>query len=113
MLAAAIGAVGTVLYFVNRKRVRIEFMFLWLVIAAMLLLVALFPGIVTFLCGIMGIRTPSNLIYLFGIFILLWITFRLTVVTSWQAEEIKRLTQIVSIEKHRREKDTEHENCNS
>lgn len=63
----------------------------------------LFPGIVVWLCGITGIETPSNLIYLFGILILLLISFYQTALLSKQADRITRLTQVLSIEKFYRE----------
>ena len=75
----------------------------WGVIAAALLAVAFFPGIVVWLCGITGIETPSNLIYLFGILILLLISFYQTALLSKQADRITRLTQVLSIEKFYRE----------
>lgn len=55
------------------------------------------------LCGITGIETPSNLIYLFGILILLLISFYQTALLSKQADRITRLTQVLSIEKFYRE----------
>lgn len=109
MLLAAFVVTTIVLYYVNRKQVRVAYMLIWLLIAAALLLLACFPGIASFLCRLTSIQTPSNLIYLFGIFLLLWITFRLTVRTSRQADEIKRLTQIVSMEKHRSAQEDTHE----
>ena len=69
----------------------------------LLLAVAFFPGIVVWLCGITGIETPSNLIYLFGILILLLISFYQTALLSKQADRITRLTQVLSIEKFYRE----------
>ena len=84
---------------VNRKRLRIQYSFIWLLIAASMLLAAFFPGVVSWLCRVMSIETPVNLVYLLGILILLLITFFQTILISRQADRIKRLTQIVSIEK--------------
>jgi len=84
---------------INRKKLRIQYSFIWLLITAVLLAVAFFPGIVTWLCGVMDIKTPVNLVYLLGIFVLLLLSFFQTILISKQADQIKRLTQIVSIEK--------------
>ena len=78
-------------------------MLLWLLIAAGLLLAAIFPGTVAWLCRITGIETPANLLYLLGILALLLIAFRQSVVLSQQADAIKHLTQIVSLQKHEEE----------
>ena len=103
MIVLALLIVTMIVRSVNRKKLRIQYSFAWLVIAAALLAVAFFPGIVVWLCGITGIETPSNLIYLFGILILLLISFYQTALLSKQADRITRLTQVLSIEKFYRE----------
>ena len=97
---------------VNRKKLRIQYSFAWLIIAAALMVIALFPGVVVWLCGITGIETPSNLIYLFGILILLLISFYQTVLLSKQADRITRLTQVLSIERFYREQQEQKETVN-
>lgn len=103
MIVVALLIVTIIVHGVNRKKLRIQYSFAWLVIAAALLLVAFFPGITVWLCNVTGIETPSNLIYLFGILILLLISFYQTTLLSKQADRITRLTQILSIEKFYRE----------
>ena len=103
MIVMAVLVVFIIIHNVNRKRLRIQYSFVWLLIALSLLAVAFFPGLVDWLCGVMGIETPSNLIYLFGIFTLLLIVFYQTLLLSRQADRITRLTQIISIEKFQKE----------
>lgn len=107
MIIAALVVMAVIVRNVNKKKLRLQYSFFWLVIVAGMLLVAIFPGIVDWLCGVMQIQTPSNLIYLFGILILLLISFYQTTLISKQADQIARLTQIVSIERHKREKGEE------
>lgn len=89
---------------INRKKLRIQYSFAWLMIALALLVAAFFPNIPVWLCGITGIETPSNLVYLLGILVLLLISFHQTLLLSRQAEQIKKLTQYVAIEKYKQEK---------
>jgi len=103
MIVVALVMVTIIVRSVNRKKLRVQYSFPWLIIAAALLAVAFFPGIAVWLCGVTGIETPSNLIYLFGILILLLISFYQTVLLSKQADRITRLTQVISIEKFYRE----------
>ena len=107
MIVMAVLVVFIIIHNVKRKRLRIQYSFVWLLIALSLLAVAFFPGIVIWLCSIMSIETPVNLIYLLGIFALLLITFYQTLVISRQADRITRLTQIVSIEKFLAEREKE------
>ena len=103
MIVLALLIVTIIVRSVNRKKLRIQYSFAWLVIAAALLAVAFFFCFFVWLCGITGIETPSNLIYLFGILILLLISFYQTALLSKQADRITRLTQVLSIEKFYRE----------
>lgn len=112
MIIAAILVMVVIVHNVNKKKLRLQYSFFWLVIVAGMLIVSFFPGIVDWLCGIMQIKTPSNLIYLFGILILLFISFYQTTLLSKQADQIARLTQIISIERHvavKKEKDRIHD----
>lgn len=112
MIAIALLMVTIIVRSVNRKKLRIQYSFPWLMIAAALLLVAFFPGVAVWLCGITGIETPSNLIYLFGILILLLISFYQTALLSKQADRITRLTQVLSIERFYREQREQEEYIN-
>ena len=96
MIAVALLAVYIIVHNVNRKKLRIQYSFVWLLIALSMLGAALFPGAVSWLCGVLGLETPSNLIYLVAILVLMLISFFQTMLLSRQADQIKRLIQIVS-----------------
>lgn len=100
MIVTALLVMFIVVRSVNKKKLRLQYSFFWLVIVTGMLIVAFFPGVVDWLCGVMQIEKPSNLIYLFGIIILLLISFYQTTLISKQADQIARLTQIVAIEKY-------------
>ena len=108
MIVIAFLVMFIIVHNVNRKKLRIQYSFIWLLIALAMLAAALFPGAVWWLCGIMGIETPSNLIYLMGILVMLLVAFFQTLLISKQADTIKRLIQIVSIEKYMSEKKEAH-----
>lgn len=114
MIIAALLVMVIIVRNVNRKKLRLQYSFFWLVIVAGMLIVAFVPSVVDWLCGIMQIQTPSNLIYLFGILILLLISFYQTTLISKQADQITRLTQIVSIEKYiaKKKEEQDHEEKN-
>lgn len=103
LILFALIVVGVIVRNVNRKRLRIQYSLLWLLVALALMVSAFFPGILIWLCGVLEIETPANLVYLLGILVLLLITFYQTLLISHQAEQIKRLTQEISLEKFRRE----------
>lgn len=99
MIVTALVVMFIIIHSVNRRRLRIQYSFFWLLIVAAMLVAAFFPGVVTWLCQIMDIEKPSNLVYLCGILSLMLITFYQTILLSKQADRITHLTQIVSIQK--------------
>ena len=99
MLLLALLVVGIMVRAVNSHKLRVRYSLIWAVVAAALLLVALFPGVVYWLCDLFGVETPSNLVYLCGIVLLILITFYQTLMISDLSGRVTRLTQIVSLEK--------------
>lgn len=109
MLLVALAVLFMVFRSINRRKLRVQFSLVWLAVAAGMVLIAAFPGIAFWLCGVMRIEKPSNLIYLLGILTLLVIVFKQTEIISQHTEQIKRLTQELSMEKHCLEEKRTHE----
>lgn len=103
MLILALAVIAVIILAVNKKKMCIRYSLVWIFIAFLIITIAIFPGIVFWFCEILGIETPSNLVYLFGILALLMITFMQTGILSKQSEKIKHLTQMVSIERYEEE----------
>ena len=111
MLLLAVVMAIIVIRCVTKKKMRVQYSLIWIFISLALLVVSIFPGAVFFLCSLLGMQTPSNLIFLLGIIALLLVALVQTSIISKQAENIKFLTQIVSIEKYQRKLEEErHEN---
>ena len=99
MLALALAVLLMVFRSIRRGRLLVQFSLVWLAIAVGMMLVAAVPELTIWLCALIGIQTPSNLIYLLGILTLLVIAFRQTEIISRHTEQIKRLTQELSLVK--------------
>lgn len=85
---------------VNKKKLWLQHSLIWIIISCSLILISIFPQIVTKLSNIVHIETPSNLVYLFGIIALIIISFLHSIVISSQATKIKKLVQMVSVENY-------------
>ena len=99
MLILALVITVMVVRSISRHKLTVRFSLLWFAVAVSMVLAAAFPGIVVGLCRLTRIQQPSNLLYLLGILLLLFITFRQSETISRQSEEIDRLTQYVSLER--------------
>ena len=102
MLAIAVILFVVVLRSIRSRKLLVRFSLVWFLIAVGILLIAVFPGIPIWLCGVVQIETPSNLIYLLGILVLFMLALSQTRLLSQQTEQIKRLTQELSLERLRR-----------
>lgn len=96
-----------VLSVLKKKKIETKYALLWILSSALLLLSALFPNMLDKLSYILGFEAASNMIFLFGFFILLYINFILTLVISKQRKNIVTLIQEVSVLKYRFEHEVE------
>lgn len=113
MIVLAVIFLLIVIKAVNRKKLWLQYSLVWIVISALMLIVAIFPGIATWIASTMKIETTSNLIYLLAIFALLILTFSLTVIVSKQSQRIKSIVQMVSIEKYLEKEKNQNEKTDS
>jgi hypothetical protein len=98
LIVFAVIAIIVVGYTVNRKIIQLKYSLVWIVISLLLIFAACFPKLVFAVTSIVGIETPSNLIFFLAIASLLGICFSLSIVVSKMDKKIKRLTQLISIE---------------
>ena len=100
LILLSLAFIAVVVVAVNRKKLLLRYSLLWLFVSAALIIIAIFPGLPMWAARVLGFETTSNFIYLLGIFFLLILCFYYAVILSHQAQQIKRLTQEISIEKH-------------
>lgn len=99
---------------VNKKRLWLQHSLVWILVSCSLIIVSIFPGLIEWLCYIVKIETPSNLVYLIGIIGLLIVAFLHSIIISSQANKIKTLVQMVSIENYMKDHEiqTQEDNYN-
>lgn len=82
-----------VLWMLLTRRLREKYAALWLVIAFIVLVVGIFPGMWEGLTRLLGVQLPSNLLFAAAILLLLGVTFHLSWELSGTEEEIRRLAE--------------------
>ncbi len=103
MIVLALVFITIVFVTVNKRSLQMRYSLIWLLISFAMIVIAFFPQLIMWLSDVVQIQTPSNFLYLLAVFALLMIAFSHTVNLSKQSEKIKRLTQMVSIEKYLQE----------
>jgi len=82
---------------VAKRRLLLRYSLLWLTLALLVLLGAIFPDVIVLLANLLGFDVPSNFLFFAGLFFLLAICLSLSVVISKQSMRIKNLTQSIAL----------------
>ena len=95
------GSLLTLLFFlqqIRKNRLQIDYAVYWSVFAGALLFLSIFPGIISWASGILGFQSPSNLIYLVVIFLLLIKLFTTTIKLSKMNRQITDLAHHIALQ---------------
>lgn len=103
LILGAFVTAGYVLRRVRQARVQIEDTIYWLALSAVLLLVALFPGIAYWVSDLLGFVSPINCVYLIVIFLLLARQFMLSIRVSQLDSRLRVLTERVALNQQKQE----------
>ena len=110
MIVIAVVFMALVFRTVNRKKLKLQYSLLWLIISFGMIIVSFIPQVAMWFASLMRIQTTSNLILFLGLVALLAITFSLTIILSKQSERVKQLIQTISIQNYLQEEREEHKN---
>ena len=80
-----------------KKTLEIKYVLSWIIIDICLLIIDLFPPILSFLSELLGVQLPSNMIFLVAIILLFLLVFSHTVLLSRLMETNKTLTQEIAL----------------
>lgn len=110
LLVLAVFVLLVVFRAVNRGKLRIQVSLIWLTVAVAMVAAAALPGAVEWLSDAFHVAEVTNFIYLVGILLLMAIVFKQSEILSQHSEQVKRLTQELSLlKKQLREQEQQHE----
>lgn len=105
LIVSSVLAACAVITRIRRAKMQIENAVFWVLLSALLIILALFPPIIYFFTGLFGMQSPANLLFLIVIFLLLMKEFSMSVHISSLEEKLKTLAQDIAIERKDREKE--------
>lgn len=89
---------------IRQSKLQIEYAIFWIIFAGVLVIISLFPWIVTLFTRLLGMQLPVNFVFMVFIFILLLKLFMMTIELSTLENKVKDLTQELALaEKERRD----------
>lgn len=80
-----------------RRQLREKYATLWLIIGVALLVLALFPGLLSWLASVLGVAVPSNLFFALSIVLLVGVALHLSWELSQAEDEVRRVAEDVAI----------------
>ena len=107
LFAASLLTFGYMTVKIRDSKMRLEDSLFWFCFSALLLLASIFPQVFFWLSNLVGTMSPSNFVFLFFIFILLIVCFRLSFRLSQLDTKLRELTQQLAIEKLERHQNDE------
>ncbi|MFC0675641.1 DUF2304 domain-containing protein [Brachybacterium hainanense] len=97
--AVALVNLIVVLVLIRSRLLREKYALLWLVLGLATVVLAVFPGLLEMLAGLVGIAVPSNLLFLMAILLLLGVTLHLSLEVSRLDEETRVLAEESAIQR--------------
>lgn len=83
---------------IRQSKLQIEYAIFWIIFSLLLLLISVFPFIVTITTRIMGMQAPVNLVFLVVIFALMIKSFMQTIEHSQLENKLSNLAQKIAID---------------
>ncbi len=86
-----------VLWLLKNRRLALKYTLLWFLTGFILLLLVIFPNLMSFAASLVGIKSRMNALYIFLIAFLILLVFSLTSIVSRQTDRIRDLAQSQAI----------------
>lgn len=93
LIVVSLLTVMIVLKKIRKAQLQIEYTLFWVIFCGILVVLSIFPGIAVWFADLLGLQSPSNLIFLVIIFVLMIKIFNQTLEISKLDAKIQKLVQ--------------------
>lgn len=100
LLVSALLTACWIVYKIRKLKVKMEDAIFWVIFAGVLLVFGLFPQVAYWMSDLFGVLSPSNLIFLIIIFLLLEKVFSLSMLVSQLEEKVSMLASEMALRDH-------------
>ncbi|MBW1639928.1 DUF2304 domain-containing protein [Microbacterium resistens] len=92
-IAMAVIILAIVFWMLLARRLREKYAVMWIVIAVCVLILGLFPGLLVWATGLLGVQVPANLLFSLAIVLLLGVSLHLSWELSHTEDEMRRVAE--------------------
>lgn len=96
-IAAVLFFLAVTVHYLTRQKLNLKYSLTWLGAGLIMLILALFPGLVERIGLLVGIQTVTSTVFVFAGMFMLVIIFTLTMIVSHMNKRIYRLTQMQAL----------------
>lgn len=99
LVIGAIALMAFMLRKIRQSKLKIEYIIFWLTFSIILVIMGIFPQIISWISSALGFQAPINLAYLVIIFVLIVKLFFNTIQISTLENKVDSLTQQIAIDR--------------
>lgn len=96
-IALALLVLAIIISMLLRRQLREKYATLWLLIGVVILVLAIFPGLLLGLANALGVVVPANLIFALALVLLIGVALHLSWELSQAEDEVRRVAEDVAI----------------
>lgn len=92
-LMSAFGVLAVIMSMLRRRRLKEKYAVLWLLLGGGVAVIAIAPQVLTLAAVLLGVQTPSNLLFFVAALVLLVVSLQLSAEVSLLEEESRTVTE--------------------
>ncbi|GAA5148623.1 hypothetical protein GCM10025768_10560 [Microbacterium pseudoresistens] len=96
-IAFSLAVLGVILMLLLKRQLREKYAIIWLFIGVAILVLAIFPGLLVGLSGLLNVEVPSNLIFALALVLLVGVALHLSWELSQAEDEVRRVAEEVAL----------------
>lgn len=97
VIVLGLALMALIIELLRRGRLREKYAALWLIVGAVILILALFPSVLIWLSGKLGFGVPSNMVFFAACAVLLFVALQLSLEVGRLEHESQRLAEEVAL----------------
>lgn len=91
---------AVVINMIRKRQLELKYAISWLLLPIILFLIIIIPGCLEKLASLLGIYNVVNMVFFLGFVVSIIVIFTLTIALSRQGNRIRKLTQMVALDKY-------------
>lgn len=100
IILALLVTAGSIVNMVRKQKIDLRYALGWILICIPILILTVFPSLITRISHLLGIASPVNMLFFVGFIFVIIIIFTLSVSVSHLSGKLKMMAQEIAILKH-------------